>query len=143
MPATTTFTGIDGNTQIPLWIKNGVDKNCINFADALGRHLSRNLSTSQIRNAYGEVKRIQMKGENNFDDADLLLLKPKLSYARTRNAGARNSDASNAAESLLILLSKGIDSVFEGDEKLKYKRFENFAKFFEAILAYHKSYGGK
>lgn len=139
----TKFANIDGQAQIAGWIQNGINKDCINYSDGFGRYLKDNfLTTNQIRNAYGEVKRIQMKGEKNFIDADLLLLKPKLSYAKARKSGVGNK-AAEAADSLMVVLSRGIDAVFEGDAENKYQRFENFAKFFEAILAYHKSYGGK
>jgi CRISPR-associated protein Csm2 len=41
-------------------------------------------------------------------------------------------------------INPAIDQVLQdADEVVIEKRFSNFAKLFEAILAYHKAYGGK
>ena len=45
-----------------VWITNGITEETIEYARKTGKILARNLSTSQIRNVYGEMKRIQMKG---------------------------------------------------------------------------------
>ncbi|HDH97692.1 MAG TPA: type III-A CRISPR-associated protein Csm2 [Deltaproteobacteria bacterium] len=37
----------------------------------------------------------------------------------------------------------GIDAVLNGPVEEETKRFKNFCKLFEAILAYHKAHGGK
>ena len=52
-------------------------------AEQRGQQLARNLTTSQIRNIYGAVKKMQMKGE--LDTHKLLMLKPKLAYAAKRH----------------------------------------------------------
>lgn len=138
----TEFLGIKGEEKVSDWIKNGLNQESIKYAESFGQHLSRDLTTNQIRNVFGEVKRIQMKGKDKFEKADLLLLKPKLSYAKARKVGV-GQYAAEAADSLRIVLSKGIDAVFDDAKGNEYERFVNFSKFFEAILAYHKSYGGK
>jgi CRISPR-associated protein Csm2 len=122
------LTGVNG------WIKNGLDKDAITFSENFGRNLAEaKLSTNQIRNVFGEVRRIQLKGKSNGFDSEVLLLKPKLAYSKARN---------KSAEPLQKVLSKGIDAIFEDSPENKYQRFENFANFFESILAYHKAYGG-
>lgn len=139
----TSFNNVDGETAIKKWLTEGIDQTAIAYAEKFGEYLANNkLSTSQIRNVFGEVKRIQMKGRDNFADVDVLLLKPKLAYARARRAGIGN-EAAQSAESLQKVLSSGIDQIFTGDVSKKYDRFENFANFFEAVLAYHKANGGK
>jgi CRISPR-associated protein Csm2 len=85
------------------------------------------LTTSQIRNAYGLVKQMQMSG---FDEHEFALLKPKLVYAAAR-AGK------DGAHQLGAVLGWGIDAV--GSDPAQ---FERFVDFFEAILAYHKAAGG-
>lgn len=96
-------------------------------AEQRGQQLARNLTTSQIRNIYGAVKKMQMKGE--LDTHKLLMLKPKLAYAAKRHGGG--------VDTLKDVLTQAIDLV--GNDSIKFSRFVDF---FEAILAYHRAYGG-
>lgn len=97
-------------------------------AEQLGKHLARNLTTSQIRNIYGAVKKMQLKGKP--DTHKLLMLKPKLAYAAKRHG--------EGVDTLKEVLTQAIDHV--GDDQQKFNRFVDF---FEAILAYHKDAGGR
>ena len=99
----------------------------VGTAEKLGRQLARDLTTSQIRNIYGAVKKMQMKGE--LDAHKLLMLKPKLAYAAKRHGGG--------VDTLKDVLTEAIDLV--GNDS---KKFNRFVDFFEAILAYHKFHGG-
>lgn len=128
--------------DVKKWITVGIDNECIRKADELGHFLKQNrLSTNQIRNVYSEVKRIEMKGEDNDNlISDLVLLKPKLAYAKAR----ASDNTSKALDRLSSFLSDAIDAVVEvkNPDEL-YPKFKNFTKLFEAILAYHKYYGGR
>jgi CRISPR-associated protein Csm2 len=138
----TTFNKVDGVQRITDWVQNGISQEAIEYAKSFGEDLYKNrLSTSQIRNVFSEIKSLQMKGEKGFTEMPLLLLKPKLAYAKARKTGG-GRDAAEAAGDLEKVLSKGIDAIVTGD-KNKYEKFENFANLFEAILAYHRSFGGK
>jgi CRISPR-associated protein Csm2 len=130
--------------QVKSWIMNGLNQEAIISAEQIGKELAeKRLSTSQIRAAFGEVRRLQMRGITDSFDSSLLLLKPKLAYAQVRKAGV-DRNAAEAAGKLLEVLSQGIDGVVESkDAQTKLHRFENFAAFFEAILAYHRANGGK
>ena len=97
-------------------------------AERQGQQLARNLTTSQIRNIYGAVKKMQMKG-GELDTHKLLMLKPKLAYAAKRHGGG--------VDTLKDVLTQAIDLVGKDKEK-----FSRFVDFFEAILAYHKFYDG-
>ncbi len=99
----------------------------VNAAEQHGKQLARNLTTSQIRNIYGAVKKMQMRGE--LDTHKLVMLKPKLAYAAKRHGGG--------VETLRDVLTQAIDLV--GNDS---KKFNRFVDFFEAILAYHRAYGG-
>ena len=94
-------------------------------AENLGRKLAKNLKTAQIRKVYGAVKKIQMSEE--FNRNELIMLKPKLAYA-----AARKSEV----EDLKNTLTQAINHVDN------HEKFKNFVDFFEAILAYHRAYGG-
>jgi len=116
----------------PNWIINGTDPSLIEFSDNLGKYLKDNkLTTSKIRNIYGEVKRIQIAKNFEVEKVSFYLLKPKVAYALGR-------DESNNGLKMFKLLF---------DECYKYVKddqtFKNFCNLFEAVLAYHKAYGGK
>jgi len=112
------------------WILQGIDKDCIEFTKEFGKFLQeKRLSSSQIRNVYGELKRIQMKGFEKEQTA-FLLLRPKMAYAdkRHENDGLR---------ALKKIFDKAYLEVNDSDH------FNNLMNFMEATLAYHKSFGGK
>jgi CRISPR-associated protein Csm2 len=84
-----------------------------------------------MRNFFGEVRFIEQRG---FTDPLMkrrfLLLIPKLKYAKAR---AKNFGMNSLAE----VLEEAVKLV-EGQPEC----FKRFVEFFEAILAYHKAYGG-
>jgi CRISPR-associated protein Csm2 len=91
------------------------------------------LTTSQIRNIYGTVKKLDMLGEREDVLPKLILLKPKLAYVFGRNKDVQG------LRILKDVLSDAIDLVAEKKDV----RFQNFCRFFEAILAYHRAEGGR
>ncbi len=117
-----------------------INQETILYSEFLGHYLAfLDLSTSQIRNIYGEVIKIKMKGfvDKEFDMKKVMLLKPRLAYS-----AARKKD--KGTKEFRVRLEKAIDYlIFENNEEDKEKLFENFADFFEAILAYHKAFGGQ
>lgn len=131
--------------KVPQWITGGFSsKEDIDLIEDFGKHIAdprpgrdgrffsgRNaISTSQIRIAYGEVSRLKMQ----FDETAMMMLRPKIAYAAARDGGPVYKD-------LQKVISMGIDSVSASENKKK--SFANLANLFEAILAYHKAYGGK
>ncbi|MEI8209151.1 MAG: type III-A CRISPR-associated protein Csm2 [Methylococcales bacterium] len=111
-------------------------KSMVEYADNLAGQIYRDVSSSQIRNAYGTVKKLEM--QSVFDNKayrELLLLKPKLAYARGRTDAKKKDNFKKLEDAL----SAAIDAV-DVKEPETFKRFCNF---FEAILAYHKAHGGK
>jgi CRISPR-associated protein Csm2 len=122
-------------------IEEGDAQTTVEVAEALGQDLARRLSTNQIRNIFGTVRRIEMtwpeepQGEAEEQQAEqarreLLLLKPKMAYQAKRERG-------RGVQTLTDILNDAIDLV-EGDRQ----RFQHFVDFFEATLAYHKAHGG-
>jgi len=111
-------------------IIEGDTKALVREAEELGTQLKNSdLTTSQIRNVFGSVKKMEMRG---FKEKELLLLKPNLAYAASRPGSKRGT------KDLRKVLSTAIDFVGNND-----MFFENFCNFFEAILAYHRAAGGK
>jgi len=106
------------------------------IGECLGRGLRYNdrLTTSQIRNIFTIAKKMQMKGIEEIDWEEFILLKPKIAYL------TRKTDSKLGARILGDILIEAVDAAYKKREK---QHFRNFMNFFEAILAYHVSYGGK
>lgn len=113
------------------WITNGSDKDMISYTEKAGKFMKeKNLTSSKIRNVYGEVKRIQMAGYEK-EKTSFYLLKPKMAYALGRDKNVKGLD----------LFKRLFDKCFDcvKDEKT----YKNFCNFIEALIAYHRSFGGK
>lgn len=112
----------------------------VKWADSLGKYLKEaGLTTSQIRSLFGEVRQIQAEWsiESRRDHARrrLILLKPKMAYRARKERG-------KAVEELVSVLRPALDLVTKASGKEQNENFQRFVEFFEAILAYHKAYGG-
>ncbi len=116
-------------------------------AESIGKQAASNrLTTNQIRNVYGPVRQINWpEPTERITEEDrrlaskayreVVLLKPKLAYLAAREQ--RLAD-------LELVFGAAIDAIgATNDEKERHARFRRFVEFFEAILAYHKKYGGK
>ena len=115
----------------------GDAKLLVKSADEVGRRLKEmNLTSSQIRALFGEVRQIEALWRT--DDARarnrLILLKPKMAYRSRRERG-------QGVAELVGVLDPAVDFVVR-DSNGEYVRFQHFVELFEAILAYHKFYGG-
>ncbi|HNR69407.1 MAG TPA: type III-A CRISPR-associated protein Csm2 [bacterium] len=110
----------------------------VSFADAIGRLLSSqpvDLKTSQIRKFLDAVKSIRSRGviEKTFDfRTEAMMMKPKLAYASGRADSRRNG-----VQPFMDVILPCIDQIYKQED------FEQLANFVEAIVAYHKYYGGK
>lgn len=123
------------------WITEGADSLFVVYAENVGRYMAplfqndkQCLTKSQIRNVYGEIKRIQFKRVETIEGkTSFMLLKPKVAYAEGRNKTKG-----------LSLFKKVFDKAWSiTSENLNDMTYGNFCALLEAILAYHKAYGGK
>ncbi len=163
----------------PTWVKNGMTVDAVRFTEYFGRYLIGpkliddrkapgqqmlifvgGMSTSQIRNFFGEVRKLQMKGfaEN---PGDFAMLRPRLAFAKVRSKENVNADTRiKDFEQVMVAL---MDEVEESTKKRKTaendpnmekedlakiqqdndQNFQNFVDFLEATVAYHKANGGK
>lgn len=111
-------------------------------ANKLGEELAmKKLSTSQIRSIFDEVRQIQAQWKMGSDQQQiawrrLVLLKPKMAYRAKKN--------DKGVPELVAVLDPALDEVLRGkDRDQQLAHFQRFVDFFEAILAYHRYYGGK
>jgi CRISPR-associated protein Csm2 len=140
-------------TLNPRWVLSdeGLPLEAVQFAEDFGRHLSAPfwnkgrkrlmagrdaMTTTQLRNFFSEIRRIQANEKNLGSSwTDIYLLKPKLAYA-----SARVESQYNRIHDFARILGAMLDEVSQGKQP---QYFVNFAKFVQAVVAYHKFYGGK
>ena len=99
----------------------------------------KSIKTNQIRNVFSEITLIRTKFKQKKEwtkeiESSLILLKPKLAYAKGRNPQVENFQE---------FMFKAIDSVIEANNDSKLNALENFFLLIESIVAYHKFHGGK
>lgn len=133
---------LEMNTFNSDWILKGADVSMNSFAEKAGKYMAPKgdrdknmLSKSQIRNVYGEIKRIQFKGIEKVDGkSSFILLKAKVAYAEGRNK-------TKGLSLFKKIFDLGWKEVAEGE--VTKEKYLNFCNLLEAVLAYHKAYGGK
>ncbi len=124
----------------------------VKWAEEIGKQLASrdvNLSTNQIRNVFGAVRQIQLRwdkpdsptAEQAYRDA--MLLRPKMAYFAVREQkGKGGSRGTDGMEILQSNLEPALVLVGENSQP-HHDRFQRFVEYFEAIVAYHKKYGGR
>lgn len=128
----------------PTWIYSPITKEVVDWCKSFGEFLSpqseianrKPLTTSQLRKFFGEVKRIQLQKE--YDMASIAMLNPLLAYAVGRDY--KNGRLQSRISEFQEEMSKAINAIRPDHKKEDYN---NFILIFEAIVAYHKYYGGK
>ncbi len=147
--AASPFSGVSPE-ELRQIIVEGDPVRLVEVAERVGRELAQPegkrahpdaLATSQIRSIFGKVRELDMQlraaaaaEHDQLDDGiyrELHLLRPKLAYQAERAPG-------NGVRHLQQVLEPAIRLV----ERSR-ARFQRFVDFFEAILAYHKAYGGQ
>lgn len=119
----------------PNWITEGVDDDCVDLCEELAKGMvSSKVSSSFLRNIFGEMRRIETGGFKGHR-ADFVLLRPKLAYSCGR-AIDRNKGAKDDLEALQKLYSLAAKEVADANG------FKNLVSIMEAIIAFHKANGG-
>ena len=143
------------------WITKSIDEPFLDFIEGFGFYLvdkkrlddnrpGRNaMTTSQLRNIFSEAKQIEsqikiiqsLSKEEKEDKwknkvkPRILLLRPKIAYATAR---AVDRDRDSRMKAFGEVADKALTVA---TEKMEY--YKNFIQMFEAIIAYHKKYGGR
>lgn len=114
------------------WITDGIDNDGVDFCRCAAEFLQRQLmSSSYVRNIFGELKRIESKGFAQ-SRVDFYLLRPKVAYATAR-ANERHSRMDLFREIYEHMAPHVNDD----------RTFKNLVNMIEAIIAFHKACGGK
>ena len=125
---------------ISTWVIEGIkNSEAVAFANTFGKVIKDgNLTTSQIRNVFGEMRRIQLNGYIKEKSSFILLL-PKLAYAVKRQTSQKAGDG---IKDFYEFFKTGYDSINFNDDQTGAVNFKNFMELTEAVLAYHKFHGG-
>ena len=107
---------------------DGTGTELIQFAREAGEYLAsgsdrERLSVSQIRNVLDDIQRMR-----TFDENRLQMLRPRLAYAAGRHQGP--------VKDLQGIVDTAIEMTNAGN-------FKHFKDLVEAIVGYHRYYGGK
>ncbi len=121
---------------------NGADKLGEVLAQRPGEDKENQLTKTQIRKFLDAVIRIKNLHKDNVDyRAQAMLIKPKLAYivGKTKKSKRIKGETIiiNPVGPLMEVLEPCINRIYNKED------FERFADFVEAIVAYHKYYGGK
>ncbi|MBR1626840.1 MAG: type III-A CRISPR-associated protein Csm2 [Bacteroidales bacterium] len=133
----------------PKWVHEPITPDIVEWCKSFGKFLAEGqdkigkngrsmkdpkpMTTSQLRRFFGEVKHIEMQAEVNL--SDVAMLNPLLAYAVGRDVN------NTAIKQFQEEMSKAISEIRHKDSYREY--FKNFVNIFEAVVAYHKLYGGK
>ena len=139
------------------WVTTGISLPAVEWAESFGKFLANakgfegyankkkcfagKMTTTQIRKFLGEVKRLQAKG---YNEAELTMLLPMLAYADGRDKIKNGTQNKTRINDFVQEMSIAIKLVLEAkEEEESKKRFKNFTKILEAIVAYHRAGGGQ
>lgn len=110
------------------------------LADDLGKKLAdknKGIKTNQVRNFFASINVIRTEFQTSRKytekiERKLIMLKPQLAYAKGRESKVQN---------LQEFIFQAIDSTVKSTDK-DYA-LDNFFALVEAVVAYHKFYGGR
>lgn len=128
--------GLVSDSDLKRIIEQGDEAVLVAQAEQVGRELTAppRMTTSQIRAIFGSVRQIELDWRNDERAVqarrEFALLTPRLAY-QARKEGAGVEKLRGVLEPAMKLVGKD------------YTKFRNFVDFFEAILAYHKAFGGQ
>lgn len=107
------------------------------YADILAGKLRGRMKTAQLRRFFSEIKVIdkRLAGGASWKEveAEFYLLKPRLAYAKGRKL---------IPNEFYDVVRTALNKVDIGTDNEKKENFETLVRFLEAVVAYHKFYGG-
>ena len=129
----------DADIKVIITDANGMQV-LVERSQELAKDLKANgMTTAQIRALFGEMRQIEAEWsvESQRDSAyrRLVLFQPKMAYRARKERG-------QAVKMLVDVLDKAVKLVVAAPPDKRNVYFKHFVEFFEAILAYHKAFGG-
>lgn len=138
----------DIKNKIPLALDKENDPDGSIFfycAEEIGKYLHKTVTVSQLRKIYHSAQQINIKFMQNADSKQnsiesiyqLRMLKAIIAY--TAGRFYNNKNLSNFKD----MMSIAIDETVKDEKSFRERKFKRFMDFLEAIIAYHRAYGGK
>lgn len=134
------------NPLKPEWVQNGFSSETNEWVKSFGEDLTispkkgepgrKALTTGQLRKFFGKVKQIEVDFNNKKGEIDTLEYLLDYSVGRDK----KKTKIVELSEQLIIAIKFLSQNLNNKDIQNYYK---NFVKIFEAIVAYHKFYGGQ
>lgn len=122
------------------WITTAFDKACSDHANDFGRYLAvHKVTRTQIRNIFGELRRIEARGANKSPE-QIRHLHHKLCYTKARLDEQKLEESVTTA--FQKVLDKGLAAIPDTEDGQE-APFSRFVSYFEAVLAFHRYHGGK
>lgn len=123
-----------------VWVKEKFTSESSQHAYDYAKYLADNrLTRTQLRNFFGELRRIEARGPAENAQA-ISFLRHKLAYTVSRLEEDKLPKA--VARTFHGVLDKGLQAL-DGEPAALAERFERFTAYFEAVLAYHRFHGGR
>lgn len=117
-----------------VWITKGITRQGVDLCEQVGRYLrNQSFTSSQLRNIFGELRRIEAKQDFESAKVDFYLLRPKIAYAISRLGQDSQKEAGKLFQELF---EKGHICVNDKSS------LHNFISMLEAVVAFHKAAGG-
>lgn len=117
------------------WITTGVNDACMELCEELAKDMvDKKVSSSFLRNIFGELRRLEA-GDFENHRSEFVMLRPKMAYACGR-AIERNPKSKGVLDALLEFykqMAKEVETT---------AHFKNLVSVMEAIVAFHKAFGG-
>lgn len=105
------------------------NEDLVRHADQLGLLLRDSLNTTQIRKLLSRITALTLRFDQKFDQEEVPLLKVRLAYAAARER--------KGVGTLAEVLLPAVDLIKSEPD------YRWFARFVEAIVAYHRYHGGR
>ena len=117
------------------WITTGVNDACMELCEELAKDMvDKRVSSSFLRNIFGELRRLEA---GNFENhlSEFVMLRPKMAYAcgRAIERNPKSKDVLNALLEFYKQMAKEVETT---------AHFKNLVSVMEAIVAFHKAFGG-
>lgn len=125
---------------LDVWVQEKFIAKSSQHAYDFAEYLAKNsLTRTQLRNFFGELRRIEARGPAENAEA-ISYLRHKLAYTVSRLEEDKLPKA--VARTFHGVLDKGLKAL-DGEPTALAERFERFTAYFEAVLAYHRFHGGR
>jgi CRISPR-associated protein Csm2 len=122
-----------------LKIENNNVLEIIDFAEKIGKKKLIKIPSSKLRKFYDYINDIDVNEENDKWFVKFAFIKPKIAYNIGKEKDGNIKDALRYLHKLVSIAIDDIDKSLSENRDEAVEKFRNFKKFFEAVVAYHRT----